>query len=131
MQNRLNEDRIELLQSYVRDVVARDVAERLGREDIRIANQFALYGLRNTACEFSVNQLVESFKELGFKIYWEKADVYKRQASNPLPLFDNNRADDEELAIRLHLETAAAAIGARNLLPSPYIGCLLYTSRCV
>lgn len=74
MQNRLNEDRIELLQSYVRDVVARDVAERLGREDIRIANQFALYGLRNTACEFSVNQLVESFKELGFKIYWEKAD---------------------------------------------------------
>ena len=74
MQNRLNEDRIELLQSYVRDVVARDVAERLGREDIRLANQFALYGLRNTACEFSVNQLVESFKELGFKIYWEKAD---------------------------------------------------------
>ena len=74
VQNRLNEDRIELLQSYVRDVVARDVAERLGREDIRIANQFALYGLRNTACEFSVNQLVESFKELGFKIYWEKAD---------------------------------------------------------
>ncbi len=68
------EDRIERLQSYVRDVVARDVAERLGREDIRIANQFALYGLRNTACEFSVNQLVESFKELGFKIYWEKAD---------------------------------------------------------
>ena len=45
-----------------------------------------------------------------------------RSASNPLPLFDNNRADDEELAIRLHLETAAAAIGARNLLPSPYIG---------
>ena len=41
VQNRLNEDRIELLQSYVRDVVARDVAERLGREDIRIANQFA------------------------------------------------------------------------------------------
>lgn len=38
VQNRLNEDRIELLQSYVRDVVARDVAERLGREDIRIAN---------------------------------------------------------------------------------------------
>ena len=74
VQNRLNEDRIELLQSYVRDVVARDVAERLGREDIRIANQFALYGLRNTACESSVNQLVESFKELGFKIYWEKAD---------------------------------------------------------
>lgn len=62
MQGRLNEDRIELLQSYVRDAVARDVAERLGREDIRLANQFALYGLRNTACEFSVNQLVETSK---------------------------------------------------------------------
>ncbi len=74
VQNRLPEDRIEILQSYARDVVARDVAERLGREDIRLANQFALYGLRNTACEFSINQLVESFKELGFKIYWEKAD---------------------------------------------------------
>lgn len=74
IQGRLPEDRIEILQSYVRDVVARDVAERLGREDIRLANQFALYGLRNTACEFSVNQLVENFKELGFKIYWEKAD---------------------------------------------------------
>lgn len=74
VQGRLKEDRIEMLQSYVRDVVARDVAERLGREDIRLANQFALYGLRNTACEFSINQLVEGFKELGFKIYWEKAD---------------------------------------------------------
>lgn len=74
VQGRLKEDRIEILQSYVRDVVARDVAERLGREDIRLANQFALYGLRNTACEFSINQLVEGFKELGFKIYWEKAD---------------------------------------------------------
>lgn len=74
VQGRLKEDRIEILQSYVRDVVARDVVERLGREDIRLANQFALYGLRNTACEFSINQLVEGFKELGFKIYWEKAD---------------------------------------------------------
>lgn len=74
IQGRLNEDRIEILQGYVRDVVARDVAERLGREDIRLANQFALYGLRNTACEFSINQLVDGFRELGFKVYWEKAD---------------------------------------------------------
>ena len=69
-----DEDRIELLQSYVRDVVARDVAERFGREDIRLANQFALYGLRNSACELSVNSLVESLKSQGFKIYWEKAN---------------------------------------------------------
>ena len=74
VQGRLAEDRIEILQSYVRDVVARDVAERLGREDIRLANRLALYGLRNTACEFSVNKLVESFRGEGFKVYWEKAD---------------------------------------------------------
>ncbi len=74
VQGRLEEDRIEVLQSYVRDVVARDVAERYGREDIRLANQFALYGLRNSACEFSVNALVDALKKQGFKIYWEKAD---------------------------------------------------------
>lgn len=74
VQGRLEEDRIELLQSYVRDVVARDVAERFGREDIRLANQFALYGLRNSACELSVNGLVEALKEQGFTVYWEKAD---------------------------------------------------------
>ncbi|WP_165062803.1 ATP-binding protein [Adlercreutzia sp. ZJ154] len=73
VQNKRAEDRIELLQGYVRDVVARDVADRFGREDIRLANQFALYGLRNTACEFSINGLVEAMKELGYKMYWEKA----------------------------------------------------------
>lgn len=72
VQGRLEEDRIEMLQSYVRDVVARDVAERFGREDIRLANQFAFYGLRNSACEFSVNGVVESLKAQGFKVYWEK-----------------------------------------------------------
>lgn len=74
VQGRVDEDRIELLQAYVRDVVARDVAERFGREDIRLANQFALYGLRNSACELSVNGLTDALKEQGFKIYWEKAD---------------------------------------------------------
>lgn len=74
VQGRSSEDRIELLQSYVRDVVARDVAERFGREDIRLANQFALYGLRNSACELSVNGLVDALQDQGFKIYWEKAD---------------------------------------------------------
>lgn len=74
VQGRPAEDRIELLQSYVRDVVARDVAERFGREDIKLANQFALYGLRNSACELSVNSLTEALKQQGFKIYWEKAD---------------------------------------------------------
>lgn len=75
VQGRSPEDRIELLQSYVRDVVARDVAERFGREDIRLANQFALFGLRNTACELSINNLVDDLREQGFKIYWERANA--------------------------------------------------------
>lgn len=74
VQGKRAEDRVEILQGYVRDVVARDVADRFGREDIRLANQFALYGLRNTACEFSTNGLVEVMKGLGYKIYWEKAN---------------------------------------------------------
>lgn len=67
-------DRIEVLQGYVRDVVARDVAERSGREDVSLAMQIALYGLRNTACEFSVNELSERLNELGYKSYWQKAN---------------------------------------------------------
>ena len=47
--------RVEILQGYVRDVVARDVAERLMRPSIPLANQVALLILRTTARELSVN----------------------------------------------------------------------------
>lgn len=68
-------DRIELLQGYVRDVVARDVAERMGREDITLATQLALFGIRNTGCELSVNGLVEQLEEAGDqKVYWTKVN---------------------------------------------------------
>ena len=49
VQRMVEADRIETLQGYVRDVVARDVAERLGRENITLATQIALFLLRNTA----------------------------------------------------------------------------------
>lgn len=68
-------DRIEMLQGYMRDVVARDVAERLGRENIALATQIALYLLRNTACELSINALVEALKANGWKAYWDKANM--------------------------------------------------------
>ena len=55
VQRMVEADRIETLQGYVRDVVARDVAERLGRENITLATQIALFLLRNTACELSTN----------------------------------------------------------------------------
>lgn len=73
---RLDEpDRIEMLQGYMRDVVARDVAERFGRENIAMATQTALYLLRNTACELSVNSLVAALKANGWKVYWDKVNT--------------------------------------------------------
>ena len=61
-----------MLQGYVRDVVARDVAERSGRGDIALANQLALFALRNTGCDLSLNKLAEQLSDLGYQAYWKK-----------------------------------------------------------
>ena len=74
----VREERIQLLQSYMRDVVARDVTERMGNADISMANRIALYALRNTSCEFSVNGLVEQLIEDGDTAYWKKVDELVR-----------------------------------------------------
>lgn len=52
VQRMVEADRIETLQGYVRDVVARDVAERLGRENITLATQIALFccAIRPASC---------------------------------------------------------------------------------
>lgn len=65
--------RIDMLQSYMRDVVARDVAEQLGRGEISLANQIALFALRNTACELAVTKLTAQLEQMGYKLYWNKA----------------------------------------------------------
>ena len=90
VQKLVPEDRIEVLQSYVRDVVARDVGERFGREDISLAHQFALFGLRNTGCELSINGLVERLKQLGYKIYWEKAEQILQSLKEAFLMFELN-----------------------------------------
>lgn len=74
VQKRSREEQIEKLQSIVRDIVAQEMTSRLGREDVGLAMQFALDGLRNSASSFSLNKTVESFRRLGYKVYWEKAD---------------------------------------------------------
>lgn len=66
-----SEVRIALLQAYMRDVVARDVVEHYERIGIALANQVALFCLRNTGCELSVNRLVEALREVGYKTSWE------------------------------------------------------------
>lgn len=70
--------RIQMLQAYTRDVVARDVVERYERADIALANQVALFALRNTSCDLSVNSLVESLKVVGYRTSWETVNEIVR-----------------------------------------------------
>lgn len=70
--------RVQLLQTYMRDVVARDVVERYDRVDISLANQVALFGLRNTGCELSVNRLVEDLRDVGYRTSWETVNQTMR-----------------------------------------------------
>lgn len=71
-------ERMALLQTYVRDVVVRDVVDRYPRAGVALANQVALYGLRNTGCELSVNSLVASLKKVGYPTTWETVSEVSR-----------------------------------------------------
>ena len=75
IQRHVSADRIELLQGYVRDVVARDVSENAGRENIALTMQLALFAIRNTACEFSANELAKRLVDSGYKAYWNKVSA--------------------------------------------------------
>ena len=70
--------RIQMLQAYLRDVVARDILERSGRTDIALANQVGLFCLRNTGCDLSVNSLLEALKSVGYRASWEKINELVR-----------------------------------------------------
>lgn len=74
IQNDSPATRIEVLQGYVRDVVARDVAERLARPSVPLATQMALLILRGSSNEVSVNGLVDSLKAAGMRVGWERAE---------------------------------------------------------
>ena len=78
VQNLDGGSRIQVLQSYMRDVVARDVVERSARTDISLANQVGLFCLRNTGCELSINNLVDSLKSIGYRTSWEKVSEVVR-----------------------------------------------------
>jgi len=86
--------RVEILQGYVRDVVARDVAERLSRPSIPLANQVALLILRTTARELSVNGICETLRASGYRIGWERAQelcALFRQAYLYFELWEHSR----------------------------------------
>ena len=54
--------------------MARDVAERFERTEIGLANQLALFALRNTGCEYSLNLLSDTLSDIGYKAYWAKVN---------------------------------------------------------
>ena len=70
--------RIQILQGYMRDVVVRDVVERHGRVDIALVTQVALFALRNTACELSVNGLTDLLRKAGYRTSWETVNEVVR-----------------------------------------------------
>lgn len=70
--------RIQMLQAYMRDVVARDVVERNPHIDISLANQTGLFCLRNTGCDLSINNLVTGLRDIGYKTSWDRINTVVR-----------------------------------------------------
>ena len=76
VQRMVEADRIETLQGYVRDVVARDVAERLGRENhySRHADSAVFRcAIRPASCLPMV--LWKRCERSAGKVYWDKANT--------------------------------------------------------
>lgn len=46
----------------------------MGREDIALATQLAIFGLRNTGCDLSINELVAQLGEADKTAYWKKVN---------------------------------------------------------
>lgn len=70
--------RVQMLQAYMRDVVARDVVERNPHIDISLANQTGLFCLRNTGCDLSINNLVTGLRDIGYKTSWDRINTVVR-----------------------------------------------------
>lgn len=98
IQGMTHHEQVEILQGYVRESVASAVSSQLGCGDIRLANLFALFGLRSSAQSFSLNLIVEQFRTLGFKIYWEKADKILRLLEEAFLL---DRLDDYSASLKV------------------------------
>ena len=65
--------RTQMLQAYAEQVVTRDVIERFGTVQYRVARRFARTALRSTGLSFSVNKQVKTLRSLGISIATENA----------------------------------------------------------
>lgn len=66
-------ERTRMLQAYAEQVVTRDVLERFGTVQYRVARRFARSALRSTGLSFSVNKQVKAMRSLGISVGTEKA----------------------------------------------------------
>ena len=106
--------RISMLQSYMRDVVARDVVDRYPRVGISLASQVALFCLRNTGCDLSVNRLVEGLRATGYKTSWETVNETIRLFEQAhlielLPEFSVSLAPDSTTTQKVYAADAGLA----------------------
>lgn len=106
--------RISMLQSYMRDVVARDVVDRYPRVGISLATQVALFCLRNTGCDLSVNRLVDGLRAAGYRTSWETINETVRLFEQAhliklLPEFSVSLAPDSTAAPKVYAADAGLA----------------------
>lgn len=65
--------RTQMLQAYAEQIVTRDVIERFGTVQYRVARRLARSALRSTGLSFSVNKQVKALRSLGISVATEKA----------------------------------------------------------
>ncbi len=65
-------DRIQLLQGYASQIVAKDIVERFGTASPRVAERFSRSALRSTGLKLSVNAQLKALRAAGISVSAEK-----------------------------------------------------------
>ncbi len=65
--------RTQMLQAYAEQIVTKDVIERFGTVQFRVARRLARTALRSTGLSFSVNKQVKNLRSMGISVSTEKA----------------------------------------------------------
>ncbi len=73
VQNMTALDRTQMLQAYADQIVTKDVIERFGTVQYRVARRFARTALRSTGLKFSVNKQIKTMRSAGIKVASQSA----------------------------------------------------------
>jgi predicted AAA+ superfamily ATPase len=79
--------RIELIQSYIENVVYRDIVERYAITNIIAVKQFIIHVLKNSASLLSINKIYQSFKSQGINVSKNALYEYARYFEDAYCLF--------------------------------------------